>query len=292
MTNESVMRSKFSKTGEHLFSVSYKGVIERFDFDRCTGILSNTHTYSGLGTQYNQYWGFEVSLDESKIYTSLIYQTANQDSSFLLQFDLNATNFLASVDTLGVFVAPPSAGLLQRGPDDKIYLSVTWTGPDSCFDYLYCYGTVNVTNSNISVVNYPDSLGASCSFQPFSFNLGGHKAYFGLPNNPNYELGHLVGSPCDTLTVGVNELISTKSNLMIFYDPQLQTAFVNAKGLKGHKYVLQVISLAGQIVLEETGNLDSEYYTRDLVMSGYASGLYLLNFSTEKETLTSKFVKE
>jgi hypothetical protein len=254
-------------------------------------VLSNFVNIVPNGTIYKNYWSFEVSPDESKIYTTSIYNTGNQDSSFLFQFDLNAPNFLASIDTIGVFVAPATAGLLQKGPDDKIYLSVTWAGVDSCTDYLYCYGTVNTTNSNISVINSPDSAGTACDFQPFSFNLGGHKAYWGLPNNPNYELGAWIGSPCDTLSVGVDEVLGYNNSLALFYDPSWQIAFVNAKGLKGKQYKLEIFNVAGQLVLEEKGKLDSEYYTSDVALASLWNGMYVVRLSTEKEVLTGKFVK-
>ena len=81
---------KFNNTGNHLYCVAASSIIERYDFDRCTGVLSNEITYEGLsGPPYKFYWGFEVSPDESKMYVSSIYQTANQDTSYLIQFDLN-----------------------------------------------------------------------------------------------------------------------------------------------------------------------------------------------------------
>jgi hypothetical protein len=291
LTNESQQRCKFNIDGSKLYSVAVGGAVQRYDFDRCTGLFSNFVGFAPQNNSLHNYWGFEVSPDESKIYTTSIYNTANQDSSFLFQFDLNAPNYLASVDTLGVFVAPATAGILQKGPDDKIYLSVTWAGADACNDYLYCYSTVNTTNSNISVINNPDSAGAACDFQPFSFYLGGHKAYWGLPNNPNYELGALVGSPCDTLSVGINEVLGYNNGLSIFFDPSWKIAFVNAKGLKGKQYKLEIFNLAGQLVLEENGKLDSEYYTSDVALTAVGNGMYVVRLSTEKEILTGKFVK-
>jgi len=199
-TNASFTRLKFNKDGTHLYVVDGQGIIDRFDFDRCTGVFSNFTNYLSLGSGYTNLWGFEVSPDESKIYTSSIYQSNNQDTSYLFQFDLDTSNFITSVDTLGTFVQPQLIGLLQKGPDNKIYLAGQWTGLDSnyvyptCFDYLYCYETLNQFNNNISVINYPDSAGAACKFLPYSFNLGSHKTYWGLPNNPNYELGKWVGS--------------------------------------------------------------------------------------------------
>lgn len=58
-------------------------------------------------------------------------------------------------------------------------------------------------NENLGVINLPDSPGLACNFQPWSFYLGGKRTYWGLPNNPDYELGPVTGSICDTLT-GIN----------------------------------------------------------------------------------------
>jgi hypothetical protein len=289
---DTVVRMKFNQEGTRMYNVASPGIIERYDFDRCTGLFSNPIIYENTLVNFKNYWGFEVSPDESKIYTTSIYQTANQDTSYLIQFDLNASNFLASAETLYTFTAPNTPGILKLGPDNKIYLSTTWAGPDTCFDYLYCYGTVNTTNSNISVINRPDSAGVACDFQPFSFYLGGHKAYVGLPNNPNYELGAWVGSPCDTLAVGIGEVLGYKNNLSVFYDPRIKTAFVNAKGLRGKKATLQIFNSAGQLVFTHSSPTDGEYFTLDVDMSHYMDAMYVVRLETEKEMVGGKFFKK
>ncbi len=288
---DSFYRMKFNQSGNHLYNVSAFGVFGRLDFDRCSGIFSNFIEYVGANNPSFWYWGFEVSLDESKLYTSQIYQTANQDTGYILQFDLNASNFLASADTLGTFTAPDTPGLLEMGPDGKIYVSITWAGPDTCFDYLYCYGTVNTTNSNLSVINYPDSAGAACDFQPFSFNLGGHKTYVGLPNNHNYELGAWVGSPCDTLSVGIPYFFPRNGELKLYYEKSWQTVFVNAEQLKGRIGKLQFYSTNGQLVDEVRIQSDGGYFTYSSSFASQPDGLYIVRLQTEKEVLTGKFVK-
>ena len=284
-------RFKFNLLGNRLYEVSSTGFIGSMDFDRCTGQLSNQVTYCLPNTPYLGFWGFEVSPDENYLYTSLIYQTPNQDTSYILQFDLNATNFLASADTLGTFTAPDTPGLLELGPDGKIYVSITWAGGDTCFDYLYCYGTVNTTNSNLSVINYPDSAGAACGFQPFSFNLGGHKTYWGLPNNHNYELGALVGSPCDTLSVGIPEFIQRNGELKLYYDKSWQTVFINAEQLLGKNAILQFYNLNGQLIDELKNPVQGGYLTYSSSFASQPDGLYIVRLQTEKEVLTGKFVK-
>ena len=183
----SILRLKFSKNGDKLFAVAPDNLIESYDFDRCTGVLSNVNTISPnndlpIGKFY---WSFALSPDVSKLYTTSVYNGSNQDTSYLVQYDLNTTNILASADTLHTFIRPAVAGLLQIGPDDKIYMGCSYEKTDCEFFYLYCDTTRNYVTDNISVINSPDSLGAACNFQPFSFNLGGHRTYVGLPNNPN-----------------------------------------------------------------------------------------------------------
>ena len=285
------VRMKFNQEGTRMYNVASRGNIERYDFDRCTGLFSNPIIYENTLVNFKNYWGFEVSPDESKIYTTSIYQTANQDTSYLIQFDLNASNFLASAETLHTFLND-IPGILQKGPDNKIYLSTISANPDTCFDYLYCYGNINTTNSNISVINSPDSAGVDCNFQPFSFYLGGHKAYWGLPNNPNYELGAWVGSPCDTLTVGIGEVLGYNNNMSVFYDPRIKTAFVNAKGLRGKKATLQIFNSAGQLVFTHSSPTDGEYFTLDVDMTPYMDAMYVVRLATEKEMVGGKFFKK
>ena len=160
-----------------------------------------------------------------------------------------------------------------------------------CFDYLYCDTTWNLVNSNLSVVNNPNGLGAACNFQPFSFYLGGHRTYAGLPNNPNYELGALRGSACDTLTVGIKDLIMETNSLAIFYDGGWFTAFINAKNLRGRNFQFQLFSINGELLKQESGKLTSEYYTQNLNMSSFSTGVYIVRLVTDKEVLTGRFVK-
>lgn len=291
-TLEGFFRLKFNLSGSHLYNVASRGIMERFDFDRCTGVFSNQITYNNLGSPYEWCWGFEVSPDESKLYISQIYQTFNQDTGYLYQFDLNASNFLASADTLATFLAPDTPGLLEMGPDGKIYHSVTWAGADTCYDYLYCNETVNTTNSNLSVINYPDSAGSACDYQPFSFYLGGHKAYTGLPNNHNYELDTLHGSPCDTLTaVGLNDLFPKNKELKLYFDKTWQTVFVNAEELQGRNATLEFYNINGQLIERISSETDGGYFSKSNTFSSQANGVYIVRLRTEKEVLTGKFVK-
>ena len=289
--NQGFYRLKFNLGGDHLYNVSSNGIIERYDFDRCTGILTNKQVYSLTSSGYSGLWGFEVSPDESKLYVTSIYQGVGGNTGYLIQFDLNSPNFIASAETLQTFINPDLPGLLELGPDGKIYLSTTWAGPDACNDYLYCASTINVTNTNLSVINSPDSAFPACDFTLFTFYLGGHKAYTGLPNNHNYELGAWVGSPCDTLTVAINELFPKNETLKIYYDKNWQSIFINAEELKGRSGSLQIFNSSGQLIYDKKATVDGGYYSSSNLFSYPADGVYIVRLSTEKEVLTGKFVK-
>jgi len=298
--NGGLSRLKFSLDGEHLYSSNYASLIERYDFDRCTGQLSNLLTISnaqGNPTAQRRFWSIECSADESKLYATALNTGLGYNYSYLYQFDLTAPNILASIDTLATFIRDSTstgveAGFLKLGPDHKIYLSTNYQINDCGYFYLYCDTSSYFTeNMNLSVINYPDSLGSACDFQPYSFYLGGHRTYHGLPNNANYELGRLVGSVCDTLSVGVNELINNQQTMFVYYDTQWQTSFINAKGLKGKKYNLTVYDITGKSILNQQGTLTSEYYTYNMPMEYLANGVYIVSLVTEKEKLTCKMVK-
>jgi Secretion system C-terminal sorting domain len=295
---------KFNILGTKLYATQWASLVERYDFDRCSGLLSNALTINPRDTNNNPpnrfYWSHAVSPDESKLYVTSIYNGTNADTSYLVQYDLTAPNFLASADTLYTFNrnsaggGGPVAGLLQLGPDGKIYLSTNYETQDCGFQWLYCDTSSFFTeNMNLSIINHPDSLGAACDFQPYSFYLGGHRSYVGLPNNPNYELGLLVGSACDTLgNVGINEVFGGNQHLFVYYDTEWQKAFINAKGLTGKKYILTVYDITGKAILTQKGSLTNEFYTYSMPMESFASGVYIISLETEKEKLTNKIIKK
>jgi hypothetical protein len=156
---------------------------------------------------------------------------------------------------------------------------------------LYCYGTSNITNTTLSVINQPDSAYPACDYQPYSFYLGGHKSYYGLPNNPNYELGKWVGSPCDTLTVGLSSIDITRKELKLYYSSDMKTVFINAEKLSGRTANVQFYTSSGQLLEELSEPINAGYFTYSSSFASQPDGVYIIRLITEKEVLTGKFVK-
>jgi hypothetical protein len=287
--NSGFYRLTFSRSGNKMIGVTTQGLIELFDFDRCTGTLNfvqNIHPQITSGNIPN-YWGAAFSPNERYLYISGFPDPTAEN--YLFQFDLLAANIYGSIDTLWYY--PQSVdgiGHLKLAPDGKIYLAMAWYDGVN-FNYPYPDTTFNVVNNNLSVINYPDSAGVACDFQPFSFNLGTGRCYWGLPNNPDYEMGAI--PPCDSLTT-VDEFSSiVNSELFIFYHPTWHIAFINAKDLKGKSYVLSVFDLMGKEIYREEDKVD-KYFTKDLNCSEFANGMYIVTLQTEKEKLVKRFVKE
>jgi hypothetical protein len=292
-SNNGFYRIEPSNDGSKIACTERRGIIEIFDFDRCSGMLTNPLTIEARRQLFSyapSYWSCELSQDKSKLYVSSIYTGQNQDSTYLFQYDLNATDIEASRDTLSALQGQSfGGGYIELAPDGKIYYSMSYKSYYPYEDTMY-----NYINMNLGVINFPDSLGQACNFLPFSFYLGGKRSYVALPNNPNYDLPALGGSICDTLGLWNHtpDIATQQSKLNLFYHSDWQTAFINASNLQGKNYSLHLINLEGKEIFFETGNLSSAFFTKDLRCNQLSPGVYFILLETEKEKLVQKFIVE
>ena len=280
----------FNSNGTKLVTTGGAGLIEYFDFDRCTGVISNPVNIS-QSFETPLIGGAAISPNDSVLYVST--NTNSPDTSYIFQYNLADTNIRLTKDTIHVYTYPPSVyevGFLKLGPDKNIYVANGYyNGVQNYFPYAD--SMYNFVNMNLSVINQPNNLSAACDFQPYSFYLGGKRSYLGLPNNPDYSLGPIPNSLCDTVT-SIDETFSQKaSSISIFYHHTWQTAFINASGLKGSQLKLIVMDISGRIIFTERGVSANGFFSRDLPMNEFASGLFLITIVSEKEKLTGKMVK-
>ncbi len=281
-------RLSFNDINNKLSFVSSISMIELYDFDRCTGIISNPlNVEPQIFTLPNpMYWSCEFSPSGRYLYVS-----GSTTPSTLWQFDTWASNIDSTKTLIWQTSYPPyTAGALKKGSDNKIYMSCAWVDSSLSFNYPYDSSEYNNYNMNLSVINSPDSAGILCNFQPWSFYLGGNRTYWGLPNNPDYDLGALAGSPCDSLT-SISEIpVISEAELFIYYTSDWQTAFINANKLKGTNYHLEVFDLLGKSIFRESGKITPPYFTKNLNCTGFAKGMYVVNLVTDKEKLTNRFI--
>ena len=290
-----LLRLKFSNDGSKLVSTDANHFIDLFDFDRCSGLLSNPQIVHQrqVTTLNGAFWSSEFSPDETKLYLTTIPYGNNDSISCLIQFDLQAPDIQASMDTLQISLAPYAYGFLKLAPDNRIYLASRSDASDCEFFYLYCDTTYYPEIMNLSVIHQPNELGALCDFRPYSFYLGGHRSYHGLPNNPNYELGPLAGSSCDTLTTAVTGPAAlTAAQLKLFFHSGWRQLFVNGQGLQGTRGGLSLYSITGQLLRHEAVDIQPPYYTRQWDLSTLAGGVYIVVLETARERLSGRVVVE
>ena len=292
----------FNKTGDKMYSISPSAAnVDTFvyDFNRCTGELSNQKMIediidtNGLAPFS---WSGEFSPNGRYLYVNTIYTGCDEGRYLLLQYDLEDANPALTRDTLlnyldggGVYFKGP--GVLRLAPDNKIYYARPII---SCYISTLPYSDTlyQPLNMNLSVINNPDSAYPACIFTPYSFYLGGARTYFGLPNNPNYALGAIEGSPCDTVSTGVREIKSYKNNqLNIFPNPCYNTCQIQYKpALSIGK--IAICNAQGKIVFSDENipvTLLQHGYEINLI--AFARGIYFVTLKTEKESVTKKMVK-
>lgn len=110
----------FNAQGNQMAFINYKGLIELYDFDRCTGTLSNAVTIQQESPAYPWpgLWSAEFSPSGHILYVTRIPEVVT-DSSRLFQYDLQSGNIAASKDTLWSAPFMITIDQLKRAPDNK-----------------------------------------------------------------------------------------------------------------------------------------------------------------------------
>jgi hypothetical protein len=286
-----IFRIKPSRDGEKISITTADGLLTLFDFDRCTGMLSNERALEHTVVNPAQspfYWDCELSLNKEFLYVSEYY-SHNDSNSYLLQYNLNDTNPTLSRDTLYSIKQPVAAGMLKLGPDNRMYWSCMYETPGT-FPYPFPDSVRNMWNENLSFINYPDSLGSASDFHPFSFYLGGKRTYYGLPNNPNYELGPVAGSICDSLINAVHDFATIIPSYNISPNPSHCNLYIT----QGSKELIKSILVFNSIGQDQSLNYSSvktgEYL--EVNVSSLSPGIYVLEILSDRQKVVKKFVKE
>ncbi|MBL0054321.1 MAG: hypothetical protein IPP29_24000 [Bacteroidetes bacterium] len=232
---------KFNSTGNQFARLMWYGVIELFDFDRCTGSIqfNKLIEYQPVDSSPYNYYFFSAFSPSGRF----LYITEWDKKTYLHQYDLQAANVTMSKVTVDSFSFPKyTGGGLKLAPDGKIYMSSLYTPTGSQY-YPYSDTTYNMYNMNLSVINEPDSAGLACNFTKYSYYLGGNRTYVCLPNNPDYDLPG--DSGCSNVSIppapqrGDQQIHTT-------YISAWEKLFVNAQNLKGKDAAITIYDAAGK----------------------------------------------
>jgi hypothetical protein len=261
-------QAAFSPDGTHYGSYSSDDDMELFDFDRCSGIFSNYRHATIFDNNFGI--GFSFSPDSKLAYAS--------SAHFLYQVNLDSANLSASLDTVAVWDStyspfPPietGFDLQQLAPDGKIYIATTFAS-----DYMH-------------IINSPNVLGDSCQVLQHSLYLNGLLNDNTIPNHPNYFLGPLIGSVCDSLGLGVQEYASINFNLSAYPNPTTTDLTINYRLPQNSKGIIELLTVLGERVY--TLNLPQWSTMQKIQLPPLAKGVYGLRIKSGVSSVMKKII--
>jgi hypothetical protein len=157
--------------------------------------------------------------------------------------------------------------------------------------YLAANGKIYITSGSsvqhLHEMNYPDSAGVACDVQQHSISLG-YAQLRAVPNHPNYNLGPVVGSVCDTLSVGLAE-VTHDFHFSITPNP-VSDGWVKLTYLlpQNKAGLLELYSITGQKVYGQT--LPPWSTLQYVQLPELNNGMYSCVISSGQERTTKKMV--
>ncbi len=238
--------------------------LDIYSFDRCSG-----NFYGQIHIDFNDSaagGGAAFSSSGRYLYVS--------SQNYIYQFDMQASNIPASQVTIGVY-----DGFLSNGFVANFYLAAL--APDNKI-----YITCGNSTTDIHVINFPDSVGASCDFCQHCVSLPAFNAAT-IPNHPNYFLGADGGTVCDSLPTGLAFIKRATDEFLLFPNPALNDIYITV----GRENI-EKVSLSnsfGQNIPIECDFKSINYLHFDV--SKFENGFYYIEIITKKNKISRKFIK-
>jgi len=285
------MRMSFNNDGTKIALLMWFN-IWIYDFDRCTGQLSNPVVIDTCTNCWNEFavdftYPSGPYIEGCFSPNGKMYYATRMDS--LIQFDL--TDFPNSINRTVVWYSPanifdPNAWLIRGialGPDRKIYVGTH----SNAQDYNQ-WAPIDSGCSYLGVIEYPNVAGMGCSFNRLGLYLNGYLSCYMLPTVVDYDMGPLIGSPCDTLiTTGLFELNPTPQ-ITLAPNPAQTEATLTWSGVTEGTFVLR--DMLGRAVLSEV--LNAPNGTTNFDLSTPPKGIYLWQVQSTTYSKNGKLVVE
>lgn len=254
----------FSPDGNWYARFDFRNGLELFNFDRCSGELSNPVLLPTLANfpdtnqfyynpVHNDFVGLAFSADSRFLYVVQVTQIYQLDMTLLGQ--AGSIRHVASYD-----------GTRDTSNGQVNQFGFPFLAPDSVI-YLYCGG-----GKWIASIPNPDLPAPACGFNRSALYYPG-LGYSKLPSPPNYRLGRLLGSPCDTLEwTGTRDL--EKESISVYPNPASSAVRLRFGDADRQYDRIELRSLTGALLKE----LLVSGQEPDLVLSlkGIAPGSYLV----------------
>ncbi len=265
----------FSPDGsKYVWSNLYEN-LNILDFDRCSGEFSNYERVKvadsildARGAQWLD--GVAISPNSRFLYLTTLSQ--------LRQFDLWADTVAKSEIVIDNSLngSPKSSYLFsQLAPNGKIYLNVA-------------------NDTFMHVINNPDLPGFACGYIRNGVDLPTYNQHY-LPYYPNYRLGPLTGSSCDSLPPIISGLPKNnlEQHLKVFPNPATDYITIDYGFTDWNKgeATLEITNQVGQVVHQQPLPMYSGF--QKVEVSQLAAGVYTAFIKRGVQVVsTAKFAKQ
>ncbi|HMW11503.1 MAG TPA: T9SS type A sorting domain-containing protein [Bacteroidia bacterium] len=271
--NGNVSQITFSQDGKKFIQNNYHYVAGNMhpsfvilaDFDRCTGMFSNTQTIQL--TQDSYLWGLAFSPSGKYAYAC--------SSLYLFQIDTDSL----TVDTVATY--------------DGFYSPYSWCCATTFWTmYLAANGKIYMTSGNgvqhIHEMNYPDSASIACDLQQHAINLGVW-SFRAVPNHPNYYLGcDTTQTTCPCLITGINEIKENDFKFSISPNPSNGNFKIMYLLPQNSKGTFEVFDITGKKVFNY--NLPQWSTLQNFDLSFLGNGIYHCSITSNNQRVNKKLV--
>jgi hypothetical protein len=260
----------FTPDGSKFIDYDNVNGISIFDFDRCTGLLSNALWIP----QEFQLNGGGAAISPNNRYLYVSGQREDWYGSKLFQLDLLAADIGASkqevafekyyslpseVDTISGF------NFMQLAPNGKIYMM----GAQVTSENKYFW----------HVIDQPNEAGIACNVLKKYDGLRFEHPVFLPPIYPNYRLYDSANSPCDSLGIDgppTVRVVDLEKNEIIAY-PNPATDLLYLKLQTNYQSKVQILDLTGKIVLQQEIPQKSNIKLQEINIAHLPIGMYVLS---------------
>lgn len=174
-----------------LLAVTYPRIVELFDVDRCTGLLSNARVIARDSTPFVSYFSGVFSPDDTKLYVSTMnqfyYNSPTEPVSHVFQFDLTAPNIGASRTDIAPLLSLSSNAVgAYTGGYSRMYLANDGRIYVSHFLWNFTPNSLRPwQEKTLSYIEFPNNKSTACGFKQFGLPIANYT--ISLPNMPNYR---------------------------------------------------------------------------------------------------------
>jgi len=233
--------------------------LETYRFDRCEGLFFGYQdlTFDYDSVVYNA--GISISPNSRFCYVSF--------ADRVFQYDLEATDIKSSRKKVAEV-----DGFLDPWLHQPVYFWMSLLAPDG---KIYCAGG---NSFFMHVIESPDSEGLGCNFCQHCLQLP-EQSNYSMPNYPNFRLGPVPGSLCDSLGMGTDEL-QASARLEIYPNPARDNIVIslginnNSKPLE-----LEIMDVTARFTARYRLAPFQNHFSSDI--SSFRQGLYIVTLKDE-----------